>query len=54
MIDGPKCDEARVAYAVLDGDHLVYEFEPHGENRAPQGKEPAQEGHLAERLPSYI
>jgi hypothetical protein len=26
VIDGPEKDKARVAYAVLDGDHLVYEL----------------------------
>jgi len=31
-IEGPQSDRARVAYAALEGDHLVYEVEPQSDN----------------------
>ena len=53
VITGAGSDKARVAYAVLDGDRLVYEFEPPGKAKVPQREECARDGQLAETLPSY-
>jgi hypothetical protein len=39
VVKGPGSDKAQVAYAVLDGDRLVYEFERPGKPIAPRGEE---------------
>jgi hypothetical protein len=54
VIKGPESDKARVAYAVLDGDRLVYEFEPPDKSRVPEGEERARDRQLAETLPSCV
>ncbi len=54
VIKGSGSDKARVAYAVRDGDRLVYELEPQGKRSVCEGEQCATHGQLAEKLPSCV